>query len=257
MMMVSTRSTVTATVAAHDKASRLATMWSKIPFFCTSIVPGSSMLTPCSTFPAACAAYRSDTVDVVSCPAFSASVWGMISSVSAYFLMAYCSSPGVFSARSLTKAASRSSVHPAPGTMRGSLVSCLKLLTPFSTARWRSSSDDEVEERSTMVAMRVCSCDSRLKVQHLIPPISSTLTASAAPISSGRGAPKRAREVAPVSLQRRASSNLEGHLTTMMLLRSRKCIAISEMVVCATSTLTPVSAISLTILPIDSSSLLL
>mmetsp|Transcript_18730 Transcript_18730/g.36436 ORF Transcript_18730/g.36436 Transcript_18730/m.36436 type:complete len:222 (-) Transcript_18730:1069-1734(-) len=220
------------------------------------MVPGSSMFTPCMMFPAACCAYKSDTVDVVSCPAFSASVWGMISSVSAYFLIAYCSSPGVFSARSLTKAARRSSVQPAPGTRRGSLVSCLKLLTPFSTARWRSSRVDEVDARSTMVATRVFSCDSRLKVQHLMPPISSTDTLSAAPISSGRGAPKRASEVAPVSLHMRASSNLEGHLTTMMPLRSRKCMAISLIVVCATSTLTPVSAISLTILPIDSSSLL-
>ena len=32
-----------------------------------SVVPGSSMLMPWFTLPEACAAYRSDTVDVVSC----------------------------------------------------------------------------------------------------------------------------------------------------------------------------------------------
>jgi len=97
-------------------------------------------------------------VSAASMPAFSASVRGTTSSASPNLVMAYWSRPGCASPYCCSASANRSSIAPAPGTKRASLVIDLTTLIPSSMARSTSSMMLEVEPRTTMVASFELSC---------------------------------------------------------------------------------------------------
>ena len=86
------------------------------------------------------AAYSVARTSVASKPADSASVRGMTSNASAYFLMAYWDISGVFSPKADIRSISCISVAPAPGTNFASRVIAFTTFTPSSMARSTSSS---------------------------------------------------------------------------------------------------------------------
>mmetsp|Transcript_25775 Transcript_25775/g.63410 ORF Transcript_25775/g.63410 Transcript_25775/m.63410 type:complete len:219 (-) Transcript_25775:982-1638(-) len=213
MMIWSTRSTVhtasTASLSAHHLTRYTSAM--------DSLAARSTQLfseltsTPALMLPAACAAYRLYTTSVAFSPAFSASVRGTTSSARLNFSMAYWSKPVCLRPNAARRCASSISVAPPAGSVRLSLVSALKALTPSSTARSMSSIAFSVEPRSTMVATRLvlsfCSTTT-----HLVPPISFTSIWLTKPSSSAAGRPSLMMPVALVARQNRRSSNLDGSL---------------------------------------------
>mmetsp|Transcript_17429 Transcript_17429/g.44621 ORF Transcript_17429/g.44621 Transcript_17429/m.44621 type:complete len:227 (+) Transcript_17429:380-1060(+) len=223
MMIWSTRSTVTAASVAILIASRLVSRRSRMP---RSAVPESTMSMPTDVFPALCAAYISAIMLVASRPAFSASVRGTTSSARPNFWMAYWSRPGCASPKEVSASARRSSVAPAPGTKRASFTIDLTTLTPSSIARSTSSMRLGVEPRMTIVAS-LESSHSWSKMVQRVEPISLTYTCAHAPSSSGFGGSRRTSPAAPVVRISRRISHLDGHLSTMILYFSQKCMASS------------------------------
>eukprot|EP01137_Pigoraptor_chileana_P005096 Opistho-2@2778 len=210
----------------------------------TVAVPSPSMSNPIDALPAWCAAYSLLSNSVEFTPLFSASARGMVSKAAPKRLIAYCSRPGAVSPKAAMRRASSISVAPAPGRYRPSLAIALNTLTPSSTARSTSSMMFSVEPRMTIVAMPLSSpvCS---KTVTRVSPISIPYTLSQWPISSFVGAPMRARAVAPVALHRRRSSNFDWIFTTMRLYLLRKWRTMSPTLPPLTTSLTPVSAISL------------
>ncbi len=88
----------------------------------------------------------------------------------------------------------------------------------------------------------------------MVEPISSTCTRAQWPMSSGVGGSIRTSVLAPVVLQMRRSSNLDGHFITMIACFSQKWSASSPTAWPHTIMLTPVAAMALMIRSSASSS---
>mmetsp|Transcript_8059 Transcript_8059/g.20347 ORF Transcript_8059/g.20347 Transcript_8059/m.20347 type:complete len:249 (-) Transcript_8059:809-1555(-) len=196
--------------------------------------------------PLLCAAIICVTTVVAFRPAFSAKVRGTTSRASANLLIAYCSRPGVLSARVRRRTESSVSVAPAPGTKRASRVIPLYTLTASSMQRSMSSSKFEVAARTSTVTMRSLSAFSWRKTHTFVLPISSMPTESTWPRSLGVGRLWVTTGWAPVAVQTRRMSNLLWSFSTMSSYLSRKCSAISLTASPLTTTFTPMSASCLT-----------
>mmetsp|Transcript_15937 Transcript_15937/g.32060 ORF Transcript_15937/g.32060 Transcript_15937/m.32060 type:complete len:376 (-) Transcript_15937:534-1661(-) len=222
----STRRTVHATSVARRSARLFTLIKSKILASLVSMGEPSSMLIPIEVSPLACNAATLAKASVALAPAFSAIVRGTTSRASLYFLIEYCSSPGAASPIARSCRAISISAAPAPATKRSSRSNPRYTLTASSTALSISSRRFSVEPLRRMVAIRESPFSWR-KMIHFVEPISSTVTSSQNPISSLFGACSFANATAPVVRAILLKSNLDTHLTAMILYFSMKCMLIS------------------------------
>merc|ERR1719409_2306054 len=114
-----------------------------------------------------------------------------------------------------------------------------------------------IDEPRTMMVAVLDSSSCWSKMVHQVEPISLTYTLEHEPRSSGVGGSSLTRLFAPVVRHSRRSSNLLGHLSTIILYFSTKCSASSPIDWPHTTTLAPASAIALIVASSAASSELL